>query len=387
MEENKKICCNCRKEFNLNDGGICGSEVFGGDDNEYFCQDCVDEISLIFCYDDELYHHNNDCGYFDNEYYSNDWLDNNTFYCCHCGDRFSNDRSNEANDGDGLWCDNCANYNLYYSEIGDCYYVDYNNSPEAENESDEFVFDYHSNEGRGDESNGERLTVGIEIEKEDYNAKTKDEARYLLDTTGWVKEHDGSLDSESGFEAISPVLNFKNVFESLNKIKYIVNADYSSSCGGHIHVADKKRTPTRILKDCAGYLPMLYAMYPKRIKNSYCIAKDLKDYTNEYKSRHQAFNIGYKTLEFRIFPSPKNMKTLTFRVKLLEYMLKNPINRFPTFINRLYKDEKLLNLFLSVYSKDKLLEKITQAVEFAYTYKHIRAYYRPEQLIKKIQVA
>lgn len=184
------------------------------------------------------------------------------------------------------------------------------------------ILDYHSHLGRQDESNGSRLKVGIEIEKEDFDIRDNLNCRAILRDTGWVVERDSSLGTE-GFEMVSPIypMNIEKIRESIAPLEKEINCKTTTRCGGHIHVSDTERTPHEILLDIRGYLPLLYGLYPYRATNEYCEAKETPEYIQQ--GHRQAVNITDKTLEFRIFPAVKNLEQLMFRLRLVEYMLKN----------------------------------------------------------------
>lgn len=168
-----------------------------------------------------------------------------------------------------------------------------------------------------------RFRFGMEVEKEDGNVLQTLYAIPMYHETRWCIENDGSLGS-GGFEAVSPILNLmddKMIGKHLSIAKAIINAKYSSNCGGHIHVSDRTRNTSKLFDDCAGYFPLLYALYPKRCSNRFSAPakKDRLKGVNK-----GAIMMHEKTVEFRIFPSPKNIKTQWWRIKLLRIIVENP---------------------------------------------------------------
>lgn len=233
------------------------------------------------------------------------------------------------------------------------------------------LFDYHSGEGREDLAKKARLKVGFEIEKEDDNVSKSINASYLVTKTGWAFEEDGSLDDDCGFEAVSPILDLESdeqILGSLMSIEKYVNAKYTENCGGHIHVSDTTRTPQEIFDQTTGYRPLLFTLYPNRINKSYCAAKRKDEYTAD--SHDQAVNITDETVEFRIFPSPKNISVVMFRVKLLRYMLLNPADNPIKVLEQLWsKNSELYKLLRKVYTPEEIDERLSKFVKYAIEYR------------------
>jgi hypothetical protein len=185
----------------------------------------------------------------------------------------------------------------------------------------DYCFDYHS-VTREDMSNDSRFKIGIEVEKEDFGMYEYEQAREVYQK-GWIKERDSSLDEESGFELISHTLDLYNCYDAIDKVKYYIDAEYSSNCGGHIHISDKQTSPRNLFNSILGYLPLFYALYPNRIDKTYSEAKPKNHYGSDH---YSSFAIHSKTLEFRIFPSPKNTDVLKWRIELLRIVLENPFD-------------------------------------------------------------
>lgn len=200
--------------------------------------------------------------------------------------------------------------------------------PVCTEERDPFVAAYHSLP-RHDFSNEYRYRIGFEVEKEDVDLVQSEKASSILVRSHWCKERDSTLNGSTGFELVSPILaltpTLGAIRDSIKKLgaKYI-DAHTSSRCGGHIHVSDSKRSVDILFDECSGYFPLLYAMYSQRIGGSYSSAKAKSRYKLERRSHDGALNITQRTLEFRIFPSPKSVAALLFRAKLLRLMLTNP---------------------------------------------------------------
>lgn len=171
-----------------------------------------------------------------------------------------------------------------------------------------------------------KYKIGFEIEKED-TAQYKTPYHKLYRKTKWCKENDGSLDS-GGFELISPVLPlFGNIEKMVEPVKDLINARYSSRCGGHINISVEGKTAHQIIDDIRWWLPLLYALYEQRTSNSYSQIHSISTYKNSRGSKSSALTtkMNNNVLEIRLFPAVQNVKDLLFRVRLLRYMLRNPL--------------------------------------------------------------
>jgi hypothetical protein len=215
--------------------------------------------------------------------------------------------------------------NVYYWESDGEYHYD----PEEEEEEEKYTSDYHSSNGGLIEfSQNPKFFIGIEIEKEDKEIK---ESISISDfknlCPGWRKERDGSLDSEKGYELITPTmeLNVKKIQDHIKGnevlIKHI-NAAKSLSCGGHINVSEKGKSGNELFENIKGYTPLFYALYFKRVDKNYCKGKKNKD-LQEDNEKYQAVKIHDNRVEYRIVSAVPNLDTLIWRVKLMDLILKN----------------------------------------------------------------
>jgi hypothetical protein len=169
------------------------------------------------------------------------------------------------------------------------------------------------------------ISFGVEVEKEDNYVKEENTFDYVLKETGWGKEHDGSL-NEGGFEAISPVYDLVDL-TAFNKdmensiVRNLVNADYEDSCGGHFNVSMVGVSSRELLQALRGFLPLIYALYPERMRNSYCEAKSLTMLTESPTKYSSAYTKNDKILEIRIFDAVRNVADLKWRVRLMQLAL------------------------------------------------------------------
>lgn len=209
--------------------------------------------------------------------------------------------------------------------------------------------------------NSAEFTVGFEIEKEDDEAGL---IHYdsLYDDTRWIKEHDGSLDDDNGYELVSPAFNLFNDdlekdINSDERLTRLINADMSTSCGGHINLASKNYTPEQLFEGLSSFFPLLYSLYDGRLDKTYSKAKQKHKYYD--RDKYSALFIKDSVLEFRIFSAVKNVSNLMWRRDLMRIMCIN-INVSELDVLRMllnHKSELYIHL-RKVYSQDKLINKI-----------------------------
>jgi hypothetical protein len=245
--------------------------------------------------------------------------------------------------------DNCAYYydGTYYSDlsdhdlvimhdggirhIDDVYYWESDGEYHYEEEETEiYVNDYHHdpNTYSVNFTDSPRYFIGFEIEKEDKDVK---ESLYISDFNeacpNWKKERDGSLDDDSGFELISPKFelspdNIRKHIESNKTLLNHVNAQKSTSCGGHINVSESEKSGAELFDEVKGYTPLFYALYHKRVDKNYCKGKKNSDLKEE-NDKYQAIKIHSNRIEFRIVSAVPNLNTLIWRARLIEFILNN----------------------------------------------------------------
>jgi hypothetical protein len=227
-----------------------------------------------------------------------------------------------------------------------------------EEERESYVRDYHNGGYRSVEFNDvqTKYRIGFEIEKEDETIKQSISIGEFEDVTGgvWRKERDGSLDDESGYELISPTFDFsiEHIFEHINSNGILVshiNANYSTSCGGHINLSKKGCSGKEMFKEIKGYTPLMYALYYGRVDKNYSKGKSNSDLVSD-NDKYQAIKIHENRVEFRIISAVPNVDVLRWRCELIEMMLKYPCDdvrdayyyfdtKFSKIIKKVYKDE------------------------------------------------
>ena len=263
---------------------------------------------------------------------------------------------------------------VYIEDIGGYGYMDnaYWHDDEGEWKSypsEEFVRGYHNGSYRTlDFDNKSKYKIGYEIEKEDENVRNSIDIDDFENETDdlWRKEKDGSLDSDSGYELISPTFEFNidKIFEHIEDNEQLVahiNAGTSTSCGGHIHLSESGLSGEELFEKIKGYTPLFYALYYGRVDKNYSKAKSNRDLQNE-NEKYQAIKIHHDRVEFRIISAVPNVKTLKWRSKLLMMILQNPTN---DIIKAYYNvDTKFTKLLKQTYSDEKLLEVKNRFVKY-----------------------
>lgn len=212
--------------------------------------------------------------------------------------------------------------------------------------------------------------IGFEAEKEDERVMDR-YTGLMAWQDNFKKENDGSL-SSGGFEFISPKFEL-DVDKIISYIKQrpnavdAINARYSySRCGGHITISEDGLDSVQLFDKIKYYIPMLYAMYPNRTKNSYCAPVNINNYREAINSR-RAFHLKNDScIELRIFRAIQNMETLEFRLKLVNMMMSVPANSNEEAIENAIKNK---DLFLSMYTKEAFAKMLARWAHSQYTSK------------------
>jgi hypothetical protein len=339
----------------------------------------LEQNDFVYVYSQNEYYYRDEVAYCDgsNEY----WLSEDTFFCEWSNLYFNTETFTCVNIGGSDVCLQRYEDSLFYID-GEYYHQDevyywesdgeYHLEPEPE---DKYNFSYHSS-SPWDLSEGSEYKIGFEIEKEDREEMECYYAYDLQNDYGWGKESDGSLDSYSGFELVSPIFDLSKPIpyfeDEFNKIESLINANYSKNCGGHINISYSKMDALSLFDSIKGYIPLLYSIYPHRINRNYCEAKSC-DKLKEDRVKYQAINIKYNgILEFRIFPAVKNTKNLLWRVNLIKLMLANPTSDFLQVVLMLAnKESELHALFLEIFDLEKINSKVIKMIEVIRLYEGI----------------
>jgi hypothetical protein len=324
-----------------------------------------------------------------------------SFYCEYYEHFFPSDESNSVNDGsDTLYysdraINNSSNFYSYNGEyytssglqyndlvidcdgdvcsVEDVYYWEsddeYHHESEDEDEDEEeFLRGYHDGSFKSldFEECKSKYTIGFEIEKEDKEVKT---SIYINDFESelpkWRKEHDGSLNDDSGFELISPIFQFdiKKIFQHIEEsetLKEHINAKTSFNCGGHINLGHKQRNGAEVFELISGYTPLLYSLYFGRVDKNYSKGKSNKD-LKEDNEKYQAIKIHSNRIEFRIFSAVPNINTLKWRCELINLMLKYPTNDAKKAFY--YVETRFNSLLSKQYKTKERMQKLKQRIK------------------------
>lgn len=202
------------------------------------------------------------------------------------------------------------------------------------------------------------VAVGVEIEKEDPAVlESIPYSDFIQKYAGWDKVSDGSLCDDSGFELKTPIfkldpLAIYNYIKSHRLLKSHIDAYTSSSCGTHFNVSDSERTPWEVFDDLAGYVPLLCALYPSRSGNSYCKAKPKYELARE-NEKYQCYYVKRDRVEIRIFPATPDLDRLYWRLRLVDFMIRNPaqtprqvdLKALAPLLNEVHRDKQARDSF------------------------------------------
>lgn len=238
------------------------------------------------------------------------------------------------------------------------------------------LFGYHSGKRKNLSKSDAIYRIGFEVEKEDDGVKSWEEAMSLWSREAWAKESDGSLGA-GGFELVSPTFGLypdndtlnAPIYTSFERMEQYLNAKFTSNCGGHINISKNDMEAKEFFRnEIAGYMPLLYAMYPKRLSNTYSQAKSKNNYC--YGDKYQAANLkGGGVLELRIFPAVRSKDNLLWRLELIQIMLRNPSGDAKTVLSYLVDDTHALHEhLLKIYTVDQLKKRVKSFVEHSRTY-------------------
>ena len=279
-------------------------------------------------------------------------------------------------EGEYIWTDN-ATYvedNGYYHEDdqgeyfwchdGDGYYT-----YEPEEEAGDTLA-YHTTKDNGyvDKTNPDTLfTIGFEVEKEDRQILSQYSVSDL--TLGWAREHDGSLNDETGYELVSPIYDlFGDKLDSDmadTTLRRHINADSTTACGGHINYGKRGMTGAELLKESAAFLPLFLALYRKRVTGRWSKMKvDIDKYDGS--DRYVAFNVQHKYIEFRLISRVHDVDTLLWRRDLFRIMANNG-GKSVAQVQRMMLDRRnVLHKHLrKMYNEERLLRLVCWYSQFA----------------------
>lgn len=221
---------------------------------------------------------------------------------------------------DVVYAEDCNDYyhvgdigNYVFQHSDGCYYT--------EEEVAERCHSYHSGYRPMLTTEDTKFTIGFEVEKEDEEVLDNWEL-YDVDNTKWSREEDGSLDSDSGFELVSPTYDLMT--DDLDNavatdiLSAHINAKFSDNCGGHINFGIKGLDGQETYDKVKGFVPVLLSLYQSRLRSRWCPAK--KSYND---SKYSAVVIKGSYIEFRAPSAVISVTNLLWRRDLLRIMANN----------------------------------------------------------------
>ena len=233
------------------------------------------------------------------------------------------------------------------------------------------TLEYHSTKDNGyvDMTNPETLyTIGFEVEKEDRRILEQYSVSDL-DESGWAREHDGSLDDETGYELVSPIYDlFGDKLDNDmadTTLRRHINADSSVDCGGHINYGKRGKSGPELLKESAAFLPLFLALYRRRVTGRWAKMKvDIDKYDG--RDRYLAFNVKEDYIEFRLISRVHDVDTLLWRRDLFRIMANNG-GKSVAQVQRMMLDRRnVLHKHLrKMYSEERLLRLVCWYSQFA----------------------
>lgn len=315
------------------------------------------------------------------------------FTCEHCNEFYSN-RNNYSNsvitwrNGDmEEWCDDCRDndaqtcdsdlYSIEEMERRGWHYSESREEYTFSDEDSDCLQPYHTDywNDKDNTNTNDNLRFGMEFEKMELCGDLG--AHEQFREYGWRTEMDCTVE----WEYITPILSLDRIEDSIDWIKStwqtILDASISNKCGWHIHISSKKVDEVRLFDKLKYFMPLFWALYPERARNSYSSKPSIwwRGALSDYRSDIQC-HTDLGTTEIRIFPWCRWEKTLRFRLMLTKLIvseaekwaiedgnIKLDIDRdkgsFRRAVNFIRTSEELMQVLVQVYDN---IEKINSIV-------------------------
>lgn len=246
--------------------------------------------------------------------------------CHNCGGNVCHEQNRNAHmyrmvDTGHYWCNNCAEEDAF------CWADGRYREQEEERTG---LGGYHDGERQFDPvSDKAPFLIGFEVEKEDSGWRGDFDDDNVQLAPRWLAESDGSLSDERGFELVSPAYNMTEGWDrmtgDLKTMRRILGADHSRACGGHISISDMRYSPAQFSDRIRPLFPLLMALYPKRLRNTYSAA--CKDKDKRRQERYAAFAFCYShRIELRLIPAVRSMGQLLWRAQLIRLFVEASLN-------------------------------------------------------------
>ena len=262
---------------------------------------------------------------------------------------------------DSLWCEDDGRYYHADDEGEYVFWNERTDEYQCQPLGEERCHDYHSGFRRNRLSDNTVWTIGFEVEKEDeYPMDAHD--LYDVDDTGWCREEDGSLGSD-GFELVSPVYDlFQNRMDNdIAESKILrdhIDAEYTSSCGGHINFGKRGITGEELFDQIQAFIPLFVTIWRHRLGNHY---SQMKRKPDDYKraGKYSAIHVKGSYLEIRVPPAVKNVTNLMWRRDLMRIVASNCGVKPLQVITMMLSSKSALGQHLrKVYTSEEQIHKI-----------------------------
>tara|TARA_R110001599_G_scaffold38118_3_gene117259 strand:+ start:833 stop:2398 length:1566 start_codon:yes stop_codon:yes gene_type:complete len=287
--------------------------------------------------------------------------------------------SDEAYNVDGEWYANgdvCDDRGLYWSDR----YDEYRSVPDR----DEHNASYQSLTRTFRFTPNTKFGIGFEIEKEDCDAYEDVNYSGLYDTNKWMKEDDSSLCDDTGYELITPAFDLftsdmDNDIKESSELRTLIDADYSTNCGGHVTLSSSEHSANELLEGVGGFIPLFYSLYNGRMECDYCRPKKKWEYHRAggrgavnlrgNKSVSAADGNVFGAIEFRMFSAVQSVKNLMWRRDLLRIVANNINSSERDVLRMLMNPSSLLfKHLIKVYSVERIVDKISLFVSYSKDY-------------------
>lgn len=340
--------------------------VYSEDDEEYFCQDCADEL-LFYCDHCETYHsikHNDKhCVYSHGreETWCDSCVDDDAFYCEGCAYWYDRSYYNYYTDRYGnCYCSDCWEENGYGRDYRiSCYHDHHDDDLTWYGKIQERWKGYVKDGGKRFHINyGNHRGIGFELEVDDGSdfSSCIDDIEYAVGDRVYFEE-DGSLSYEGGFEIISQPHTVEAFWKAKDKwakmLKYIRQNGFKShdagTCGLHVHFSremfgstdyKQKLAIAKIINFMEYYKDDIFSISRRREMGQWCnwygidtdLTKKAINYCYEIASsrsngRYYAVNTSnFETIEFRLFRGTLNEKSFFASFDFLINIVNNARN-------------------------------------------------------------
>lgn len=311
---------------------------------------------------------------YDNEYYTHEGMQYHNLILDNHGYVINLDQA--------CFCVDIDNYvhedDCHYNDDTNEYYYYESSMPQKGME----LKGYHNSRYKNKTTKDTLISVGFEIEKEDIDILENGDINDI-NNVDWDAEKDSSL-GDGGYELVSAIYDLNNtetMFSDFEEISNYINADFTDNCGGHINIRHASKDKYQFLESFKGYIPLIYAMYPKRVENTYCNSKKISEMGC---ARYEAINMtkSNNIIELRIFRAVKNVEMLKFRVKFLQNILKKDLSVTKVLYTLLNPHSELTQLLRTVYTTDNYEKLIDRVVNYTDLYFETQI---PKYLETKIQ--